>query len=684
VPNRLTNATSPYLLQHADNPVDWYEWGEEAFSLARATDRPVLLSVGYSACHWCHVMAHESFEDDTTAAYMNENFVNVKVDREERPDIDRIYMDAVQAMTGQGGWPMTVFLTPEGGPFFAGTYYPREPRGPYPTFMQVLTGIAAAWNEQRGQLTSQAAKLTAAVQANIPAASAPPGRNLIPRAITHLEARFDARRGGFGGAPKFPQAPTLELLLRVAASWPETSLRDRSLAMLTKTLDEMAAGGIYDHLYGGFARYSVDAEWLVPHFEKMLYDNSLLARVYTHAWRITGNDEYRRVAIETLDYLVQEMRDESGGIFSAEDADSEGEEGKFAIWSFEEFSEVVGEDVGLMAAIYGVTPDGNFEGSSILERYRSLDDVGAEYGLSVEDLTARRALADGRLIHRRRTRVPPSVDDKVVVAWNGLALRAFAEAGVALGRPDYIDVAVGIAEFTATHGTTPDGRLVRSWRDGRISGPAFCDDYAAVAVGLFALHQATGDAHWYQEAIHLTDEMIRLFADPAGGAFFAVGVDSADLIARPKNLMDNPTPSDNSLAAEALAIRAAYTGETHLAERVSAIAQAAGTLPAEHPMAVGYLLSLLAVSPLRQVAIVAGDDGSAEHLVAVFNSTFRPDHVLAVDAAAAGGIPLLDQRYPIDGKAAAYVCEGFVCRLPTTDPAELTRQLEAPRTEPAE
>jgi uncharacterized protein YyaL (SSP411 family) len=621
-------------------------------------------------------MAHESFEDDATAAFMNEHFVNVKVDREERPDIDRIYMDAVQAMTGQGGWPMTVFLTPDGGPFFAGTYYPKEPRGPYPTFMQVLTSVAAAWTDKRSQLTHQADRLTAAVQTQIPPAPQPPGRDLIPQAVAHLEARFDRGRGGFGGAPKFPQAPTLELLLRVAAGWPDAALRERSLAMLTKTLDEMAAGGIYDHLYGGFARYAVDAIWLVPHFEKMLYDNALLARLYTHAWQITGNAEYRRVATETLDYLVNEMRHESGGIFSAEDADSEGEEGKFAIWSAAEFAEVVGEDSDLLAAVYGVTPGGNFEGHNVLERYRPLSEIAAAFDLSTTELAERRARADARLVARRRTRVPPSVDDKVVIAWNGLALRAFAEAAVALSRSDYNEVAIGIAEFIFSRATAAGGRLSRSWRQGKVSGPGFCDDYAAVAVGLFALYQSTGDERWYREAIRLTDEMIRLFADPAGGAFFAVGADSADLIARPKNLMDNPTPSDNSLAAEALAIRAAYTAETGLDEHISTIAQAAGVLAADHPMAVGHLLSLLAVGPLRQVAIVPGAGGSADDLIAAFDATFRPGHVLAVGSANTGDIPLLKERFAIDGKATAYVCEGFVCRLPTTDPAELLRQLE--------
>jgi len=675
LPNRLAAATSPYLLQHADNPVDWYEWGEEAFAAAAETDRPVLLSVGYAACHWCHVMAHESFEDEATAAYMNEHFVNIKVDREERPDIDRIYMDAVQAMSGHGGWPMTVFLTPGGEPFHAGTYYPKEPRGHHPTFMQVLTAITGAWSEQREQIAEQASRLTSAVQAQIPAAPSAPGSELIPGSLSRLEAQFDDARGGFGGAPKFPQAPTLELLLRVAAAWPDESIRTRASTMLTKTLDAMAAGGIYDHLYGGFARYSVDANWLVPHFEKMLYDNALLARLYTHAWQITHDDSYRRIAVETLDYLIRDMRHEAGGILSAEDADSEGEEGKFAVWSDQEFREVTVPNDDLMAAIYGVTPAGNFEGLNVLERYRPIEAVADQFSLSLAALEALRADGDAALVERRRARVRPAVDDKVVVAWNGLALRAFAEAATAFDRDDYRAVAIGIAQFVATEATSNDGRLIRSWRDGRVSGPGFCDDYAAVAVGLFALYQATADERWYHEAIRLTDDMIRLFADSDGGGFYAVGNDTPELIARPKNLMDNPTPSDNSLAAEALLIRSALTGETHLDKYVSGVATAAGMLAAQHPTAVGHLLALLAVTPLRQVAIVPGNDGDAGVLIGVFNETYRPGHVLAVGRSESARVPLLDSRQPVDGAPTAYVCEGFVCRLPTTAAAEFAAQL---------
>ncbi len=681
MPNRLVNATSPYLLQHADNPVDWYEWGDEAFDAARATDRPVLLSVGYAACHWCHVMAHESFEDEPTAAYMNRHFINVKVDREERPDVDRVYMDAVQAMTGHGGWPMTVFLTPDGKPFYAGTYYPKEPRGHHPTFMQVLRALNAAWQEQRAEITSQAGKLTAAIQAEIPPAPAPPGRELVPRSIAQLEQRFDQDRGGFGGAPKFPQAPTLELLLRVAAGWQEPEVAHRAQAMLVKTLDAMAAGGIYDHLYGGFARYAVDAIWLVPHFEKMLYDNALLARLYTHAWQITRQPRYRRIATETLDYLLRDMRHESGGLFSAQDADSEGEEGKFAVWTAAEFDEVTGVDSALMRAIYGVTDAGNFEGANVLERSRPLAVIAEEFDLSPAELAARRRAADALLVERRRSRVPPAIDDKIVVAWNGLALRALAAAAAAFDRPDYLEAALDIARFIRGEARGEGGadarRLARSWRDGRVSGPGFCDDYAATAVGMFELYQVTGDTQWFREASVLTDDLIALFADETGGGFHAAGRDREALIAQPKNFMDNPTPSDNSLTAEALALRFAYTGEADIAARVTDIAQAAGRLAAQHPTAVGHLLAVLSVSPLRQVAIVAPEPGAETQLRRVFFETYRPGYVLAVGSTADTSIPLLKNRPPVDQRPTAYVCEDFVCKLPVTSPAQLAKQLAA-------
>jgi len=686
MPNRLSEATSPYLLQHADNPVDWYEWGEDAFAAARDSDRPILLSVGYAACHWCHVMAHESFEDETTAQYMNRYFVNVKVDREERPDVDRIYMDAVQAMSGRGGWPMTVFLIPDGRPFYAGTYYPREPHGHHPTFMQVLSALNTAWHEQRDDLFEQADKLTAAVQAHLPEVPPAPAAELIPRAIAHLEERFDSARGGFGGAPKFPQAPTLELLLRVAATWPDDGVRRRAGRMLTETLDAMASGGIYDHLYGGFARYSVDAGWLVPHFEKMLYDNALLARLYTQAWQLTGNDDYRRVARETLDYLARDMRHESGGIFSAEDADSEGEEGRFAVWSAAEFAEVTGTDAELMAAIYGVTSAGNFEGNNILERYRPLAEIQEQFSIGDQELAARRSLNDAKLVARRRMRVRPAVDDKVVVAWNGLAMRAFADAAAAFNEPAYLEVAAGIAEFVAGPGTTDQGRLIRAWRNGRASGPGFCDDYAAVAVGLIALYQAGGDERWFHLSVRLLGEMERLFADDSGGGFYATGSDTAELIARPKNLMDNPTPADNSLAAEALILHHAYSGEPRLLDAFGRIVENAGVLLIRHPAAAGQLLAVIATQPLHQVAVVTESDDAAAELIGHFRSQYRPRHVLAVGSPDSA-IPLLEDRYPIEGRPTAYVCEDFVCSLPTSSVAQFAAQLrlqngEMPGTPP--
>jgi len=576
-------------------------------------------------------------------------------------------------MTGHGGWPMTVFLTPQGKPFYAGTYFPKEERGHHPTFMRVMSGITAAWHEQRNEIEEQAGTLTDAVRRSLPQASEPLGDELVPDAIALLEARFDEMKGGFGGAPKFPQAPTLELLIRVAADWHDRALRGRALRMLTKTLDEMASGGIYDHLYGGFARYSVDAIWLVPHFEKMLYDNALLARIYAHAWTLTGNPEYRRIAEETLDYLVRDMRHPLGGILSAEDADSEGEEGKFAVWSWDEFAEVTGDDAPIMGALYGVTEGGNFEGATVLERYTPLANIVADFDTSAEEVAAIRTRGDAKLVARRRERVPPAVDDKVVAAWNGLAMRAFAEAGYALDRPDYIDIAIGIAQFVSSE-MTDKGRLLRAWREGRVSGKAFCDDYAALAVGLFALYQATGNEGWYAEAMRLTDEMIDLFATEDRVGFYATGHDGDELIARPINLMDNPTPSDNSLAAEALAIRAALTGESDLEDHIAGVITAAGMLLDRHPTAIGHLLALIAVSPLRQVAVVGANQ---TELLRVFKERFRPGFVIALAPAAGSAVPLLADRPPIDGAATAYVCEGFVCRLPTASDEELRRQLEA-------
>ncbi len=670
--NRLADSSSPYLLQHAGNPVDWFEWGDAAFAAARDRDVPVLLSVGYSSCHWCHVMAHESFEDDATAAFMNEHFVNVKVDREERPDVDRIYMDAVQAMTGQGGWPMTVFLTPTGEPFFAGTYFPKEPRGNYPSFRYVLGQLSEAWNGRRADIEDQARRLTEAVARRIPPASEAPGVEAATTAVAALATAFDPVNGGFGGAPKFPQAPNLELLLRALALG--IGAPEQVTPMVATTLDAMAAGGIYDHLGGGFPRYSVDERWLVPHFEKMLYDNALLARIYVRAWQLTGTEAYRTVSEETLDYLLRDLAHDEGGLFSAEDADSEGEEGKFYVWSWDELMEVLGADGPILAAVYGATERGNFEGHNILHRPEPLEDVAARFGIGADDLDRRvRASAD-RLRAVRATRVRPGLDDKVVTAWNGLALRAFAEAGAILETARYLDAARRIARFIGRH-LTADGRLLRSWRNGTASGPGFCDDYGAMATGLFALYQATGEVEWYVEGERLTRELLRLFPDAEGG-FYATGTDAERLITRPKNLMDNPTPSDNALAAEALVTLAAYTGDPSLTDAADGVFRAAGRLLDHYPSAAGHLVSVLSVtgSGVREVAIV-GPDGTREPLERVLWEAFRPDCVLATGSGGAGPIPLLEGRDSGGRGALAHVCEHFVCALPVATPDELRARL---------
>jgi len=673
MPNRLANSTSPYLLQHRDNPVDWYEWGEEALQRAQDSDRPILLSVGYSACHWCHVMAHESFEDDETAAYMNANFVNIKVDREERPDIDRIYMDALQAMSGHGGWPMTVFTTPEGSPFFAGTYFPKEPRGHMPTFRQVLESVAGAWQEKRPELNDQAARLSTAVRAGIPPEDPPAVRTAAATALAALAESHDAAWGGFGGAPKFPQAPVLEFMLRHLAMAPESE--PVIAPVLRKTLDAMRAGGIYDQVGGGFARYSVDEQWLIPHFEKMLYDNALLARVYLQAGQMLGEPAYTTTAIETLDYLANEMTDPFGGIHAAEDADSEGIEGQYYVWDWSEFRSLAGEDAPIAATLYGVTQAGNFEGKNNLHLAKSTAETAATHGVAEDAVVAAKQRVDAVLLRARRDRIRPGRDDKVIAAWNGLALSSFAEAAAVLESPRYLEVAVGIAEFVTTNMVRADGRLMRSWRRGKTSGPAFCDDYAAMAVGLFRLFQVTADQRWYLEAERLTRAMVDLFGDADG--FFSPGDDADDLIARPKDFADNPLPSANSLAAEALLMMSAYTGSA--VPEVEGVARGAARLLERIPTAVGHLLAVLLTSAvgIKEVAIV-GPSQQRQPLERVIWDSYRPDYVVAAGEDA-GAVPLLRDRVAIGGKATAYVCRDFVCELPVTTAADLRNQLSGNR-----
>ncbi len=665
--NRLARATSPYLLQHAENPVDWYEWGEDAFAAARDRDVPILLSVGYSSCHWCHVMAHESFEDPETAAEMNRLFVNVKVDREERPDVDAIYMQAVQAMTGRGGWPMTVWLTPDGRPFYAGTYFPKVDRHGMPAFRRVMAAVADAWRDRRDDVLSQADRITEALRQTLPPADELPLPDLLRRALTMLSGSFDRTHGGFGGAPKFPQQPTLEFLLRAAGEpWGSEAAQ-----MLRRTLHAMDRGGIHDHVGGGFARYAVDDRWTVPHFEKMLYDNAQLARLYLWAGIELDEPRFLDVALDILDYLRRDLRHPDGGFYSAEDADSEGKEGKFYVWTAEEFDRVVGSP--LAAAMFGVTAGGNFEGSNVLTLAMSPEEVAAERGISPEEARevlrrARRALFDAR-----QRRVRPGLDDKILASWNGLAIRAFAEAGAALDRPDLVDEARQAARFVHTRMRDERGRLLHVWAKGSARIPAFLDDHAAMAMGMFALYQATGELEWFEAASELTREIPARFADPEGG-FFTTPEDGEALLTRPKDQMDNPLPSGNSLAAEALLVLSAYTGDAELRAAAEATIRAGGRLMARAPAAAGHLLAVLTSlhRGLRELAVVGPD---APSFVEAVWRRFRPHVVTAWSLEPDDRIPLLAGRGE-PGRTLAYVCEGFVCDLPVDSPDALATSLD--------
>jgi hypothetical protein len=654
MPNRLAEATSPYLLQHQDNPVDWYEWGDEAFSAATATGRPILLSVGYSSCHWCHVMAHESFEDPDTAGYMNEHFVNVKVDREERPDVDSIYMEAVQAMTGRGGWPMTVWLTPGGEPFYAGTYFPKEEVHGMPSFRRVMAGVVDAWEHRNDELVAQASRLAEAVSRRLPGPGQAPGTEALSVAYASLTSEFDATHGGFGGAPKFPQQPVLEFLLRIRHEEWAPQADD----MLRVTLLGMADGGIHDQIGGGFSRYSVDAHWLVPHFEKMLYDNAQLARLYLWAGIELDEPRFLEVARSTLDYLLTDLRHPEGGFFSAEDADSEGVEGKFYAWTRTELDQVLGSDATDVARFFGVTDEGNFEGANVLHR-----PTGAPWTDDIE--SARR-----RLLAERATRVRPGLDDKVVAAWNGLALRAFAEAGAALGDGTYLEAARACAGFIVAE-LIVDDTLMRSWREGRTSLPGFVDDYAAVAVGMFALFAATGEYRWYEVGRELTQALDERFADPDGG-YYDTAVDAETLIKRPKSLSDNPLPSGNALAAEAQLILAGYTGDDELRRGGMDALGAASPLMDRFPSMVGHHLAVLASSMRVQELAVIGPDWAA--LAEPYWERYRPEMVLAPSSTGDEPIALFEGRHS-DGGTLAFLCEGHVCNLPADNADSLRGQL---------
>ncbi|MCC6628103.1 MAG: thioredoxin domain-containing protein [Chloroflexi bacterium] len=679
--NRLADETSPYLRQHQHNPVDWYPWGEAAFTRAAAEDRPILLSVGYSACHWCHVMAHESFEDPATAAVMNDNYVNIKVDREERPDVDHLYMEAVQRLTGRGGWPMTVFLTPDGRPFYGGTYFPPTERYGMPSFQRVLLAMAAAWRDQRAAVLAQADELTSALVPDLPATTA--GAIEVAALDAATEAaleQMDALRGGLKGAPKFPQPMLLEFLLR---QWRRTG--DATVATLVcLTLDAMARGGIYDQIGGGFARYSTDADWLVPHFEKMLYDNAQLARLYLDAYRAFGTPDYRRVAEETLDYVLHEMTAPDGGFYSAQDADSEGIEGKFYIWTPAELAEALGSDnARIVGAVLGVTEAGNFEGHSILHRPESLAVVAKRFDTTPAAVMAALDAAQPLLYQARARRVWPGRDDKVLTSWNGLMLRAFAEAGSALNRPDYLAAARRNADFVLTVLRQSDGRLWRTWKDGRAHIDGFLEDYAAYADGLLSLAAATSEERYFVAARALVDMMLALFADPSDAGFFDTAANGERLIARPKNLYDNAVPAGNSIAAEVLLRLAALTGEDrYAAASLALLGRLSGALVA-HPTAFGRLLCALdlAVAGATEVAIVGPpNDPTVRMMGAVVAQSYLPNVVvawreMAVPAPGEPVIPLLRGRPLVDGQAAAYVCRQFTCRAPVTTVAALRAEL---------
>jgi len=677
--NRLADETSPYLRQHADNPVDWFPWGDEAFARARELDRPILLSVGYSACHWCHVMAHESFEDDDTAALMNELVVSVKVDREERPDVDAIYMDAVQAMTGQGGWPMTVFLMPDGRPFFGGTYFPKTARGSMLSFTDLLRRIDDVWRTRRDDLAEQADELTESISrgASLTTRDTIPGTEALSCTYTALAGQFDPEWGGFGSAPKFPQTMSLEFLLRAHA---HNGSAD-TLAMVTTSLDAMASGGIYDHLGGGFARYSVDAQWLVPHFEKMLYDQALLARVYLHAWQVTGEPRYRQVLDETVDYVCRDLRHRGGGFYSAEDADSldpdgHTEEGRFATWTLDELDAVLGDLAPAAADWWGVTPGGNFEGRTILHR-----PVRGDLLRPADIERARRELFD-----HREGRPRPGLDDKVLTEWNGLMLATLAEAAHATGNRGWVLDAVQTGEFLLEHLRRDDGRWLRSWQAGNApdeaAGPnrsagraqhlAYAADYAALIDAFTRLAEASGEARWIAEARRVADDLIDLFWDDEQGGVFTTGRDAEALVTRPKDLMDNATPSANSLAAVALLRLAGLTGDERYTDRAAAILRLLAEPATRHPTAFGHLLAAVDLwnSGTTEVAIV----GDRPDLVRAVATAYRPNTVLAWGEPYPS--PLWDERTAgPDDAGQAYVCRAFACQRPVTTVDELAQQL---------
>jgi uncharacterized protein YyaL (SSP411 family) len=675
MPNHLANSLSPYLRQHAGNPVDWYPWGAEALERARREQKPIFLSIGYSACHWCHVMAHESFEDPATAALLNDHFVSIKVDREERPDLDSLYMSAVVAMTGQGGWPMSVFLTPDLKPFYGGTYFPPKPQPGLPAFPGLLKAIATAWQGRRDEIMQESARLAGQLleqSAQIQSQETFSAADLHSVALSLVKS-YDWQNGGWGSAPKFPQPMLIEFLLRRHLAGEAQALEPARHA-----LRAMARGGMYDVVGGGFARYSTDAFWLVPHFEKMLYDNAQLTSVYLHAWQITQDPSFRQAVRASLGFVSRELTSPEGGFYSSLDADSGGEEGQYYVWTKEEIRDVLGEKFEFFESAYAINPQGNWEGRTILQR--QLDDagLGAHFGLTLAQVQKNLADCHASLLAARSERSRPATDDKVLTAWNGLMLASFAEAGVALADAGLLALAARNADFLLTHLCT-ENSLHHTWRDGQAGQDVFLQDYAGLILGLLALYQADFNPRWFEQAEGLAAQMLERFSDPHGG-FFDTPLDSQTVLVRPKDLQDNAMPSGNALAAQALLKLAAFTGKEHYLAAAQACLKLVQPMATKYPKAFGAWLSAadFELAKVHQVAVV-GDlaDPATQALLASVRATYRPNLVLAACSLPipSGSPALLDDRPMLDGQPTAYVCQGFVCNLPVTQPEQLERQL---------
>lgn len=678
MPNRLANETSPYLLQHKDNPVDWYAWGEEAFEAARAEKKPIFLSIGYSACHWCHVMEHESFEDEETAALMNANFINVKVDREERPDVDSIYMAAVQAMTGRGGWPMSIFMTPDAEPFYAGTYFPPDDHHGMPGFQKLLTSLADAYANRKGEVLATSNQVLGQLQAQnrVRTSPDPLTRDILREGYSSLAATFDAENGGFGAAPKFPQPLVYEYLLRV---WAATGER-HALEMVKTTLVRMARGGMYDQLGGGFHRYSVDGVWLAPHFEKMLYDNALLVPLYLHAWQATGDPFFRGVAEDILRYVEREMLHPEGGFYSAQDADSEGVEGKFFTWSALEIAEILGRDLAKVAVAYwGISENGNFEGKNILWAPRTDEEVASELGIPLDELCERIGGAKKKLFEARERRVKPGLDDKILTSWNALMQRAFADAGAILANDHYTEVARKNADFLLGE-LVQDERVLRTWKDGAAKLNGYLEDYSLQVDSLISLYEATFEDRWLTEARRLADRMIELFWDEQESVFYDTGSDHEELLVRPRDVFDNAQPCGGSAAAAGLLRLAVLTGESDYERYAASSLRTVRDLMARAPSGVGNWLAALdwyTSSPKEVILFGPRKDPATRDLLATVHGRYIPNKVVAgaPEAMPAPVSPLLAERDLIGGRPTAYVCEDYSCSLPVNTAAELAELL---------